>query len=92
MVLLKMVPLFLGVHLLHLVAQGYILLPYDLESIVEPLESLQHRHAPLLPKHTRNLRLIRPILLFLRLMIPIELAMQVVAHCHGWLLMVKLLI
>lgn len=65
-----------------------MLVSQNLEPLVKPLESIQHSHASLLPKHTRNLSLMHWILF--HLVICIELRMLIVAHCHGSSLMKKL--
>ena len=88
--LLEDVPLLLGVHLLHFLAEGEVVVPQNLEALVEPLESLEHGHAALLPEHARDLRLLRPHRLFLLLLVAVELGVLVVAHRHRPALLEKL--
>jgi hypothetical protein len=82
-VLLEVMPLLLRIHLLHFLAQRYILAPQDLKPLIEPLESLKHGHASLFPKHRSNLRFIGPHRVFLLVVHVIEFTMLVVAHGHG---------
>jgi hypothetical protein len=88
--LLETMPLLLTIHFLHLLAKRNVLIPQDLKSFIEPLESFQHRHASLLPEHTRNLSLIGPHFVLFLLVIGIEFAMLVVAHSHRGSLLEKL--
>ncbi len=88
MMLLENVPLLLRVHLLHFFTECQVLVFQNLESLVEPFESLQHRHASLLPKHTSNLSLLDRILL--HLVISVELRMLIITHCHRSSLLEKL--
>ena len=80
MVLLELVPIFLGVHLLDLLAQSPVLILQYLEPLEKPLEFAQHIVAFLLPKGGCNLVLIVPFSLLLR--VHIEFTVIVVADCH----------
>jgi len=80
--LLEDVPLLLGVHLLHFFAEGEVVVSQYLESLVKPLESLQHCHAALLPEHAGYLRLLRPHRLLFLLRVALELGVLVVTHRH----------
>lgn len=88
--LLEDVPLLLGVHLLHFFAEGEVVVPQYLESLVKPLESLQHCHAALLPEHAGYLRLLRPHRVFFLLLVALELGVLVVTHSHRPALLEKL--
>jgi hypothetical protein len=71
---LETMPLLLRIHLLHLLTQSTVLVPQNLETLVEPLEPLQHRHATLLPEYRSDLRLVRPHLLLLLLLVVVALS------------------
>lgn len=61
----------------------------NLEPIIEPLESFQHCHASLLPKHALYLCVVAPVGVFL-MVVTVELGMLVVADCHWPSLLEKL--
>jgi hypothetical protein len=90
MVLLKDVPLLFGVHLLHFFTESQVIVSQDLETLIKPLESFQHGHASLLPKHAGNLCLLRPHGILLLLMVRIKLRVLIVAHGHWPTLVEKL--
>lgn len=73
MMLLENVPFLFRVHLLHLLTKGQMIIPKDLEAIIEPLEPFKHGHAALFPKHTGNLCFLRPHRVFFLLVIGVEL-------------------
>ena len=67
-----------------------MIVPQDLKSLIEPLKSFEHGHAPLLPKHAGDLSLMRPVGILFLLMISIVVGLFVVALGHGPSLLVHL--
>lgn len=86
---LEGVPFLLRIHLLHFLAEAEMVVFEKLEPIVEPLESFQHCHASLFPKHALYLRVVSPVGIFL-LIVAIKLGMLVVANSHRSSLLEKL--
>ena len=80
-VLLEMVPLFFGVHLLHLLTQRDVLFSEDLKAFEEPLEPVEHRDASLFPKHRRDLLfVVLPVAAFL-LVVLIRTVLRIAHSC-----------
>jgi len=82
MMLLEIMPFFFGIHFLHFFAKIDVLSSQNLESLIKPFESLQHRHASLLPEHRSNLCLVCPHLLLLLLLHVVELTVLIVTQRH----------
>lgn len=88
--LLELMPLFFWIHPSHLLTKGIMIIPQYFEAIIEPLKSLKHGHASLLPIHTSYLCFLSPHTILLLLLICIKLGVLVITNSHRWPLCEKL--
>lgn len=82
MMLLELMPLLLRIHSSHLLTQSIMIISQYFEAVIEPLKSLKHCHAPLLPIHTRYLCFLSPHAVLLLLLIGIKLGVLIIAYSH----------
>lgn len=90
MVLLEDMPFLFRVHLLHFLVECDVIVPQDLKPVIEPLESFEHGHASLLPKHAGYLSLMSPHRILFLLVVCIEVGLFIVALSHRPSLLVHL--
>lgn len=82
MMLLELMPLLFRIHSSHLLTQNIMIISQYFEAVIEPLKSLKHSHAPLLPIHASYLCFLSPHAILLLLLIGIELGVLIIAYSH----------
>lgn len=80
--LLEVMPLLLGVHFLHFLAEGDVLLSNDFKAIEKPLEAVKHSDTSLLPEHGGDVLFIVPVWIILLIVVGVEFAVLVVTASH----------
>lgn len=80
--LLEVMPLLLGVHFLHFLAEGDVLLSNDFKAIEKPLEAVKHSDTSLLPEHGGDVLFIVPVWIIFLIVVGVEFAVLVVTASH----------